>query len=195
MIFLDINDWQLTARTAYGPALFKEPVGASKATGKLEFGQPALQHSRSHPQQFNNKYFYSLAPDPLSGDLRPAKNHADLIYHHLVELSLPEDKPLVLCVSGHLTNQQLGLLLGICQEAKLTVNGFIDLALGQSLAAPMHNDYHVLDIELHRMTLSHITVATGGEVVLARLLQFYLHRDRKASPKVWCCHTTANCRW
>ena len=158
LIYLDINDWQLTARDEYGDVLLCEPVGASTANGKLEFGHIALQHSRSHPQQFNNKYFYSLSADPLAGDMKPAKNHADLIYHHLAQLSLPAGEPITLCVGGHLTNQQLGLLLGICGEAKLTVLGFIDTGLGQSLSVPLKSDYHVLDIELHRMTLGHISV-------------------------------------
>ncbi len=161
LIYLDINDWQLTARDEYGGIVLRETVAASTASGKLTFGNAALKYSRSHPQQFNNKYFYSLAADPLAGDMKPAKNHADLIYHHLVQLALPKDETITLCVGGHLTNQQLGLLLGICNEAKFVINGFIDMALGQSLSVPsiaQQNDYHVLDIELHRMILGHISI-------------------------------------
>jgi len=161
VIFLDINDWQLTARDGSGDVLMRQLAGASSVNGKLEFGAEAAHFSRSHPQQFNNKYIYSLAPDPIAGDLRPAQNHADLIYHHLRALGLPASEPVVLCVGGHLTNQQLGLLLGICKEANLPVLGFIDAALAQSLSVPASDDYHVLDVELHRMTLSRVSVADG----------------------------------
>jgi hypothetical protein len=171
MIFLDVNDWQLNAVAADGKAIFTDTAGASTASGKLEFGQAAIQHARTHPQQFNNKYLYSLSADPIAGDLRPAKNHADLIYHHLSQLNLPADETVVLCIAGHLTNQQLGLLLGICQEAKVEVAGFIDSPLGQSLVVAKHADYHVLDIELHRMTLSHIKV-TGPAREHSRTVSF-----------------------
>lgn len=160
MLFLEINDWQLTAWDAQGDRILQQTVGASSAPGQLSFGETALAHSRSHPQQFNNRYLYSLAPDPIAGDLRPAKNHADLIYHHLLHMGLPSE-PAGLCVGGHLTNQQLGLLLGICQEVGLKVSGFIDAALVQSLAVPASGDFHVLDVELHRMTLSHIAVSAN----------------------------------
>jgi hypothetical protein len=158
MVFLELNDWQLTAWDKLGTRIAQQPVGASTAPGQLSFGADALRYSRSHPQQFNNRYLYSISADPISGDLRPAKNHADLIYHHLRHLQLP-DEPVALCVSGHVTNQQLGLLLGICQEAAIKVVGFIDTAVAQSLSLPASGDYHVLDIELHRMTLSHMSVS------------------------------------
>jgi len=161
VIFLDVNDWQLTARNEAGDIMLRQLAGASSASGTLQFGDEAVKFSRSHPQQFNNKYFYSLAPDPVAGDLRPAQNHADLIYHHLRALGLPASQPVVLCVGGHLTKQQLGLLLGICKEANLPVLGFIDAALAQSLSVTANSDYHVLDVELHRMTLSHVSVAQG----------------------------------
>jgi len=161
MIYLDVNDWQLTLRDDAGEILLRQIAGASTATGQLTFGDEAIRRSRSHPQQFNSKYFYSLAPDPISGDLRPAQNHADLIYHHLRTLNLPASESIVLCVGGHLTNQQLGLLLGICKEANLAVIGFIDAALAQSLSTPANDDYHVLDAELHRMTLSYVSLTDG----------------------------------
>jgi len=157
MIYLELNDWQLSLWNDQGECLIQQTAGASKASGRLNFGQSALEYSRSHPQQFNNRYLYSLAADPVSGDLSPAKNHADLIYHHLTSLAIP-DEPVAICVGGHVTNEQLGLLLGICKETGIAVAGFIDAALAQSLLVPAAQDYHVLDIELHRLTLSHIQV-------------------------------------
>ncbi len=158
MIFLEINDWQLNARRADGTLLFSEPAAASSALGPLVFGEAAINHSRTFPQKYNHKYFYSLAADPIPGDLGPAKNHADLIYHHLRQLELPKDEDIALCVGGHLTNQQLGLLLGITKEVGLRVCGFLDNALGQSLHLPASASYYVLDLELHRLVLSHISV-------------------------------------
>jgi len=157
MLFLDINDYELSLRQSNTPVK-TQPAAAAVIEGKLTFGRAALLHSRSHPQHFNNKYLYSLAADPISGDLNPAKNHADLIYHHLDQLELPAEEPLVFGVSGQVTNTQLGLLLGICKEAKLDVHGFVDLGLAHALGSVTNRSTHVLDIELHRMTLSEVIV-------------------------------------
>ena len=158
MIFLDINDWQLTSRDEHGQITAVDTAAVSSVSGKLSFGAQALKHSRSHPQRFNNKYLYTLAADPIAGDLSPAKNCADLLYHHLCHLSGQAHETYVLGISGHLTNQQLSLLLGICQEANMAVQGFVDLGLAIALGVPANADFHVLDIELHRMTISQIHV-------------------------------------
>lgn len=157
MMYLDINDWQLTLRQPHQPAQRFTGAAAQTPNG-LIFDVDALARSRSHPQQFSNRYLSTIAADPVAGDLGLAKNHADLIYRHLLQLDLPASQPLVLAVSGQVSNTQLGLLLGICAEAQLTVKGFIDLALGQSLQIAADEGYHVLDVEQHRMSLAEIQV-------------------------------------
>lgn len=157
MIFLDINDWQLTLRQALQTTKHYTGAAANTPNG-LVFDDDALARSRSHPQQFSNRYLSTIAADPVAGDLGVAKNHADLIYRHLLQLDLPSDDDLVLAVQGQISNSQLGLLLGICGEAKLKVLGFIDLGLGQSLNIEARDTYHVLDVEQHRMTLTEIQV-------------------------------------
>ncbi|CAE7460270.1 Sumf1 [Symbiodinium pilosum] len=137
---------------------------AAQTPNGLIFDDDALARSRSHPQQFNNRYLSTIAADPVAGDLGLAKNHADLIYRHLLQLDLPASEPLVLAVSGQISNAQLGLLLGICAEAQLTVKGFIDLALGQSLSIPADTGYHVLDVEQHRISLAEIQIRDGIRV-------------------------------
>ena len=161
MIFIDINDWEFSARTEQGTVLYNARAGASTAQGPLVFGDAANQCSRTHPQRFNNKYLYTLAAEPIAGDLKPAKNHADLIYHHLLQLQLPADKPITFCVGGHLTLTHLGLLLGIAKEAKLDVKGFLDSALAHSLSTPFTENYHVLDLELHRLVVSHVSITNN----------------------------------
>jgi F0F1-type ATP synthase epsilon subunit len=157
MIFLDINDWQLTLRKAHQPAKHYTGAAANTPNG-LVFDDDALARSRSHPQQFSNRYLSTIAADPVAGDLGVAKNHADLIYRQLLQNDLPSDDDLVLAVQGQISNTQLGLLLGICSEAKLQVRGFIDLGLGQSLNIDARDTYHVLDVEQHRMTLTEIQI-------------------------------------
>ncbi len=156
MTTLELNDWQLVRRDDNGVALEQEPAAASAAKGGLVFGRDALACSRSHPQQFNNRYLHSLSADPIAGDLGRAKNHADLVYQHLLELELPADEGLCLAIPGYLTNDQLGLLLGICQEAGLSVHGFVETALAHTLHLPANGASHVLDIEMYRLCLTEI---------------------------------------
>ena len=159
-MILELNDWQLTTRNHTGSEIASEPAAASDANGDLIFGAPAQSLSRQSPQQYNNRYLYTLAPEPLPRDLGPARNQADLIYHHLRKLTLTDSEGLLIGVGGHVTNEQLGLLLGIAQELQIPVRGFIDNALAYGLDAPAGRDFHVIDIELHRLLISKVEVET-----------------------------------
>lgn len=159
-MILELNDWQLTTRNNAGSEIASEPAAASDANGELIFGAPAQSLSRQSPQQYNNRYLYTLAPEPLPRDLGPARNQADLIYHHLRSLNLTDNDGLLIGVGGHVTNEQLGLLLGIAQELQIPVRGFIDNALAYGLDAPASSSFHVIDIELHRLLISKVEVTS-----------------------------------
>lgn len=152
--YLELNDWQLGAIGPTGRASDSRALGGALASnGDLVFGETAWAESRMQPLKFNHRYISNLNAEPISGDLGKAKNHADLIYHHLRALDLPGD-PLVLAVPGYVSNQQLGLLLGICEALELEVLGFIDAPLAYTLATGVHGRVHVLDVELHRLSLT-----------------------------------------
>ncbi len=157
MIFLEINDWQLTLRDSQGLVQTRQPAAASSAAGGLVFGADALARSRSHPQQFNNRYLSSLSADPVAGDLGSARNHADLVYEHVKALDLDPAVAVGLAIPGYLTNDQLGLLLGIFQETGLAVSGFVETGLAQALHLPGGSATHLLDIEMHRLCLTQLT--------------------------------------
>jgi len=154
-MFIELNDWQLGDPRDDEAAL--NSAGALSSGTELLFGAPAWQASRLQPQQFNNRYISNLNAEPISGDLGVAKNHADLVYHHLKSLDLSSDQPLTVCVAGHVSNQQLGLLLGIFEALELNVAGFIDSALMHALHLPMNGSpTHILDVELHRLSVTPI---------------------------------------
>ncbi len=165
-MLVEYNDWQLNVYEAHGIS-FSEIAAALFENNELVFGYRAWQSARRRPQNFNNRYLANLSAEPLSGDLGPAKNHADLIYHHLRSLAADVNTtdPVALGVPGYLTNEQLGLLMGICQEAGLAVAGFVDIALAHALADLSRSEtlellhgrnFHVLDIEQHRLSLTQI---------------------------------------
>ena len=76
-MILELNDWQLTTRNHTGSEIASEPAAACDATGDLIFGAPAQSLSRQSPQQYNNRYLYTLAPEPLPRDLGPFERIRD----------------------------------------------------------------------------------------------------------------------
>ena len=161
---LELNDYLAAVITPQG--ITQTHGAAAYAEGNLVFGDAAQARSKTHPQQFNHRYLSSLSAQPLAASMGPAKNHADLVYHHLKALDLASgNQPIAIAVPSHLANEQLGLLLGICQELSITVTGFIDITMAHAMTAAAQGPLTVVDIELHRLTLSHYDVA-DGEIVL-----------------------------
>jgi len=152
--FLELNDWQLRLINESGDVEYDQPAAAAASANGLVFGLEAQASARTHPQHFCNQFVSRLNADPLPTHLHTAKNHADLIYHYLYSLNVADE--LVISVPSHVTNQQLGLLLGIAKEADLTVKGFVDSSLAYCLDLPLAATASLLDIEMHRAVLTEI---------------------------------------
>ena len=152
---IEYNDWQLRQFTTQGDVCYADIAAGSTASGALTFGQGAWSQARTNPQQFNARFLTSVNAEPIQGDMRPAQNQADLIYHQFQALQTT-DADNLLAVPGYLTDEQLGLLLGISQQAGITINGFIDLSLVQALSESVTSPCVVLDVELHRLVLTEL---------------------------------------
>ena len=157
---LQLNDIALTFYNQAGEQVYAQPAGALWDGKTLKFGYEANSQSRVHPQQFNHRYLATVSGQPLPTPLGPAKNHADLIYHHLLSLDLPNE-PFMLAIPAHWNNEQLSVLLGICQEARVQVAGFADLGLAHALALGDFQEVTILDVELHRLTATTVAVEQG----------------------------------
>jgi hypothetical protein len=152
---LELNDQQVTLWSAEGELLYCEPCAAAYVDGAMLFGTNAAAYARSKPQQFNHRYFSTMSAQPLPAKMGAAQNHADLIFHHLQALPDLKGQDIVLGVPSQWSNDQLGLLLGICNESALQVKGFVDIALAHALKdAIPDGSIAVLDIELHRLLLT-----------------------------------------
>lgn len=155
---LELNDQQITLWNTAGELLYSEPCAAAYIDDAMLFGLSAAIYARSRPQQFNHRYFSTMSAQPLPAKLGPAQNHADLIYHHLQALPALQDQDIVLGVPSQWSNEQLGLLLGICNESALQVKGFVDISLAHALSdtdsVNNRDTVAVLDIELHRLVLT-----------------------------------------
>ena len=160
-LLLELNDAHLSLYRD-GAAIYRQPAVAHLSDAGNRFGEAAMQLARLHPQQTNDQYLSRLNADPLSVTGKQAANHADLVYLHLLEVKplVPED--IVIAVPGTLTNDQLGVLLGIAEEAGVKVSGFVDTAVLMASAVELPTDAWVLD--LHQ-NLACVTELEVGDAV------------------------------
>ena len=77
---------------------------------------------------------------------------------------------LIAAVPGSLTTDQLGVLLGIAQEAGLAIEGFVDSAVLMASAGPVPDRCWLLDLHLTRACLTELQA--GEEVVRAGVQEF-----------------------
>ena len=77
---------------------------------------------------------------------------------------------LIAAVPGSLTNDQLGVLLGIAQEAGLAIEGFVDSAVLMASAGRVPDRCWLLDLHLTRACLTELHA--GEEVVRASVQEF-----------------------
>ena len=153
---LDINDCALTLFDG-GNRLYSEPAVALIQNKNILFGDAALRRARIHPQQANQQYLARLNADPLPHPTNLAANHADLVYLHLKELTAMADE-LLLAVPGIMSSDQLGVLLGIAQEAGVNVCGFVDTAVASAGTCALAPVTHHVELHLHRACVSTLKV-------------------------------------
>jgi hypothetical protein len=163
---LELNDYELTLYRG-DESLYQAPAMAIVRDSDMLFGEAALHQFRLFPRQANQQYLTRLNADPLSDPVRRAANHADLVYLHLKELTQVLSDDLVLAVPGNLTADQLGVLLGICQEAGLEVVGFVDAAVAAAASVPCPARLSLLDIHLQHCLLTELKV--GAEIERGRV--------------------------
>ncbi len=154
---LEFNDLELTVHGGSGTR-YQSPAIAIVREEELLFGEQALRLARIHPQQANQQYLNRMNGDPLPTPIRKAANHADLVYLHLKAFADQITDDAVLAVPGTLTGDQLGILLGICQEAGINVSGFVNSAVAATSTTATPDQVTYLDVFLQHMLLSDIRI-------------------------------------
>ncbi len=153
---LELNDVELPLYRD-DELIHRSPAIAIVRDQGMVFGEQALRLSRLHPQQTNQQYFSLLNADPLPNPVAKADNHADLVYLHLCELKPLIDGELILAVPGLWSADQLGVLLGIMQEAGIVVGGFVDSAVVVATTTKLPIEAYYLDIHLQRACITALT--------------------------------------
>jgi len=147
--------------------LVDEPGIAHIGDETNNFGKSARNQVKQHPRQVNCTYWHRMNLDPLGFTGPRTHNHADLLYQQingLVEIaSLGDEDELVIAVRSNTSNEQLSLLLGVCQESKAQVRGLVDVS---AALLSMQNAYHnnlVLDAGLQSLTVAEIALLEDDE--------------------------------
>ena len=158
---LELNDLELTLFRD-GETRYRSPAVAIVREGEMIFGEGAVRLAKIHPQQTNQQYLNRMNADPLPQPVRTAANHADLVYLHLKELAAQTVGDTVLAVPGTMNADQLGILLGICQEAGLEVGGFVNAAVASLTSTPAPPRATHIDVFLQHMQVNELVI--DGEV-------------------------------
>ncbi len=156
---LEINDQAITLTTQQGR--YASPGYALFEGQWLALGEEAEQQARLQPRAANNQFWQQLSLEPLPNASDKIQHTADLVYHQLQTLFRElTDHRVILALPGYFSDEQISLLLGICDSLQQPIIGIVDMALIACADQPA-GDYWHLDMHLHQCLLSHIKIANG----------------------------------
>ena len=157
MLAIELNDVGIIAVDGT-TVLLESPGYALIGPQRVLVGRAAHQQARLHPRQIHHRFWVDLGTAQLPHPYPHVNSHADLACAHLAHVwdQLPQDaEGVVFAVPGSFSKEQLGLLLGIARELSIPVTGMVDAAMAAiPRPFPARKLLH-LDVQLHRMTLTH----------------------------------------
>ena len=160
---LEIND--CSVRLTDHDQVFRKSGFALYEDNWVATGEDAQSRYRLRPLNGNDTFWQQLNLDPLNNASGLIKHSADLVYHHLSELLRASNnnaetalQPVIIAYPGFYRDEQLSLLLGICQSLNLPVAGLINSAL---LHASGQDNGHCTVVEqyLHQTLISEVSIS------------------------------------
>jgi hypothetical protein len=149
--------------------LYREPGFALLEDDKLTTGTAAFANARIRPRRIQNRFWANLATEPLSDRQFQHLSNADLVSQQLEQIwsdVAQKGDSLVAAVPAYMSNDNLGLFLGIAAELQIPIVGMIDAAVAATRreykdGVPVH-----VDLSLHSTILSRM--AQGGQASVER---------------------------
>ena len=164
MWVLELNDAEI-ALSRDGGVHYREPAVALLERQPV-FGDAALAAARLRPRQFQSQYFARMNAEPVVSGVSGIANQADLAYQHLLHIkaaaNIGDEDELFVSVPSTSTPEQLGLLLGIAQEAKLNVRAVIDSAVAAASSARLPERCKLIDVLLHGALAVDLAIAENA---------------------------------
>ena len=153
-----LNDFAISVTDA-DRILYREPGFALLEDDHLATGNEAYSGARIKPRRIHNRYWSDLKTTPLSDPRFRHMSAADIVSRQLEDIwkkvSSPGDN-LALAVPPYMSNDNLGLLLGIAMELEIDVVAMVDSAVCATRrhyqrAVPVH-----IDLSLHTATVTRL---------------------------------------
>ncbi len=165
LFVLNANDIKLCIY-ADSKVLAEEPGIAIIGQNGNDFGEVALKQIKQNPRHVNYMYWHRMNLDPLGFTGPRTNNHADLLYQQLRELiqraDMGDNDELVIAVRSNTSNEQLSLLLGVCQECNTKVSGLVDISVALLSRQSVYLRNLVLDTGLQSLTIAGIDVSENN---------------------------------
>ncbi|HSG97191.1 MAG TPA: FHA domain-containing protein [Woeseiaceae bacterium] len=139
--------------------LCREPGCALLEDDGLVTGQEAWANASLHPRRINNTYWSRLTTEPLVDQRFKHLSAADLVTEQLETLwkrVAKQGDQLAIAVPGYMSNENLGLLLGIAMELDIPIVAMVDAAVAATRreyvqAVPVHIDLSLRTAMLTRL--------------------------------------------
>jgi hypothetical protein len=124
---------------------------------KLSVGKAAEGKAHLYPRQIQHRFWDQLSTSPLKQPESWADSFAEMAHTHLSTIwqsIKPYGSTVLITLPGYYTRDQMGLLLGIAQDLKMTVRGIISQAVA-ACPHPFATPWLLyVDAHLHRTEVS-----------------------------------------
>lgn len=153
-----LNDSAISVSNA-DHVLYREPGFALLEDDHVATGNEAYSSARLKPRRIHNRYWSDLKTTPLNDPRFKHMSTADLASRQLEDIwkqvARPGDR-LAIAVPPYMSNDNLGLLLGIAMELDIDVIAIVDAAVSATRrhyehAVPVH-----IDLSLHAAMLTRL---------------------------------------
>jgi hypothetical protein len=159
LLAADLNDAEIIVVDDDEKVLYSEPGFALLEDDDLISGAEAYARASLNPRRIQHRFWSQLHTEPLSDKRFHHLSAADLVSHQLEQIwqrvASPGDQ-LAIAVPAYMSNENLGLLLGIATELGIPVVAMFDAAVCATRrhyenAVPVH-----IDISLHTSLLTRL---------------------------------------
>jgi hypothetical protein len=150
---IEINDAAIAVADSTG-VLAIEPGYAVVERDRIVTGVEAVAKARLKPRQASNRYWNALSSVPGSAGSEIANSAAEVAFAQLDGLWKRYGtgaSDAILVVSGHFRGEQLGLVLGLAQEAGIQVRALVDTAAAASVRPYPNHQLLYVDASLYRL--------------------------------------------
>ncbi len=150
---IEVNDAGIAIADATG-VLAVEPGCAVVERGRIITGTEAVAKARLKPRQASNRYWNALSMEPGSAGSEIPNSAAEVAFAQLDGLWKRHGEgasDAVLVVPGSYRGEQLGLVLGLAQEAGIQVRALVDTAAAASVRPYPGHQLLYIDAGLYRV--------------------------------------------